>query len=1141
MHAYVPRLAALLAVVSSFYMPPLQNAGPADSATGPVQTLELGKPVTRELHGGESHEYQVALSAGQFARVLIYQKTIDMRVDVFSLDNSLILGANAGAIGQFESASLIAPAAGMYRIRASSVDGLAPVGEYEIKLAEVKAATDVDQHRVAGDKALADSMALYVQQKAEAKRAAIQKAEEAVEHWHAAHETNRESWTMAFAGYVYKELGEKQKSLDITNQALQIARDTADVPAQEWALVNLAYAYENFGDVKRGLELFGETQELLKKHLDKDVKLRTLNGIGVSHAALGELKQAIADFQEAVAVCRELHCQFLEATLINNMAVTWGYLGEYQKQIDLLKSIIALRQRFQDRAGEAVGLNNMGTAYSNLGEYQKAMDSYTAAYNIAHELGIPQDQAVDLNNIAWLYSATGDFDSALKFYEQSVELSRKMKDQWRLGVTLTNIGSTYADLHLYDKALEIDREGLEIHRAVGNHRSEGSTLSNMAYAFAKLGDKQKALEYYLKAVDILRKGEDRDLLVQSLRSLGAMYRQVGDRGKAMENLNESLRMTVASHDSRSEAEALGQIAHVELDQGELIQALKDSEAALARFESVRSTLTNPKLRASFSQAGRKTRETHLQILSRLHREHPDGGYDSAALVAAEKTRARSLLELLGESQAKIREGVDPALIQQEVALRQTIANKARLQQTLLAGKHTDQQAEESIREMDGLTHEYDQLESTIREKSPAWTALTAPTPLTLRDIQQRVLDDETLLLEYTLGDDASFLFLVSSKSLDLFELPQRDVIETAGRRAYDLLIARNRHVAGETPQQTLLRVHRAEADYPQAALELSRMILGPAASRLNGKRLLVVADGALQYVPFAALPDPAGMAPGKTQPLIATHEVVTAPSASVLAQIREDASHRKPAEKRVAIIADPVFTRDDPRMVRKESVAVDTSAHELPADMLRNDVTRSAAESGMGEFERLRFSRQEALQIARLVQGPEKLTALDFSANREIATDSTLAQYRMVHFATHGIINNQHPELSGLVLSLVNKDGESVDGFLRLYDVYNLKLNADLVVLSACQTALGKEMTGEGLVGLTRGFVYAGAPRVVASVWQIDDRVTAELMESFYRGMLVRGERPAAALRSAQLAIWKTKGWDAPYYWAAFTLQGEWK
>ena len=152
-----------------------------------------------------------------------------------------------------------------------------------------------------------------------------------------------------------------------------------------------------------------------------------------------------------------------------------------------------------------------------------------------------------------------------------------------------------------------------------------------------------------------------------------------------------------------------------------------------------------------------------------------------------------------------------------------------------------------------------------------------------------------------------------------------------------------------------------------------------------------------------------------------------------------------------------------------------------------------------------------------------------------------LARFRILHFATHRVVDDERPELSGIVLSLVDRAGRQQDGFLRLYDVYNLRLNADLVVLSACRTALGQEMKGEGLIGLTRGFFYAGAPRVLASLWTIDDRTTATFMRPFYEAMLVRHERPAAALRSAQIAMWKTKGWDSPYYWAAFTMQGEWK
>jgi CHAT domain-containing protein len=169
------------------------------------------------------------------------------------------------------------------------------------------------------------------------------------------------------------------------------------------------------------------------------------------------------------------------------------------------------------------------------------------------------------------------------------------------------------------------------------------------------------------------------------------------------------------------------------------------------------------------------------------------------------------------------------------------------------------------------------------------------------------------------------------------------------------------------------------------------------------------------------------------------------------------------------------------------------------------------------------------------------LEAVDFEASKATATGGSLNQYRIVHFATHGLINSRHPELSGIVLSLVDEQGMPQDGFLRLHDVYNLKLSADLVVLSACRTALGKDVKGEGLIGLTRGFMYAGAPRVVASLWDVKDEATAELMKRFYEGMLRRRMTPAAALRTAQLSMAKEKRWEAPYYWAGFVLQGEWR
>jgi len=322
---------------------------------------------------------------------------------------------------------------------------------------------------------------------------------------------------------------------------------------------------------------------------------------------------------------------------------------------------------------------------------------------------------------------------------------------------------------------------------------------------------------------------------------------------------------------------------------------------------------------------------------------------------------------------------------------------------------------------------------------------------------------------------------------------------------------------------------------------LSRMVLGPVASQIRGRRLLIVSDGALQYIPFAALPEP-GKVGGA--PLVAAHEVVYSPSASVLAMLRRAEREKKVGTKAVAVLADPVFESQDPRVEArpgsqpskevKRSVAQDDLSS--PAEHL----TRSTEDLGLTDLPRLPFSRREADAILAVTPSGQAMAALDFKASRSTATSADLADYRVVHFATHGLLDSTHPELSGLVLSLVDQHGNPQNGFLDLQDIYNLNLPADLVVLSACETALGKEIKGEGLVGLTRGFMYAGASRVLASLWKVDDVATAELMRSFYHYMEQQKMPPAAALRRAQIEMRKQKRWSSAYYWAGFQLQGEW-
>jgi CHAT domain-containing protein len=516
---------------------------------------------------------------------------------------------------------------------------------------------------------------------------------------------------------------------------------------------------------------------------------------------------------------------------------------------------------------------------------------------------------------------------------------------------------------------------------------------------------------------------------------------------------------------------------------------------------------------------------------------------------------------LNEAQLDIRGGVNPALIERERTISRTLTAKAQRQTQLLGQKGNQDQLTQLNKDLRTLEDEYQEVQVEIRQASPEYAALTQPQPLSLREIQQQ-LDPETVLLEYSLGSERSYLWVVTQDSLKTYELPARSEIEKLARQVYQLLTARSIVKSLETSSQRQERLAQADERFQVAAIELSRMVLAPAASELGTKRLVVVADGALQYVPFAALSVVSGQLssaqPGRTSngqlttdngqlnnyhPLILNHEIVSLPSASALAVQRRTLADRKPAPRGVAVIADPVFSTRDTRFktgLRTTEVLETGDATSSTSDTRRIEHLADNS-NGRLVIRRLPFTRKEGEQILAVAPRSTNMMALDFRANRSTATSGELSKYRYVHFATHGYLDSEQPGLSAIVLSLVDKEGKPQDGFLRAREIYNLKLPAELVVLSACETGLGKEVRGEGLVGLTRGFMYAGARRVVVSLWNVNDKATAELMARFYRGMLQDNKTPAAALRAAQVGLLANKQRPSPYYWAAFVMQGEWR
>ncbi|MGB3189217.1 MAG: CHAT domain-containing protein, partial [Limnoraphis sp.] len=274
---------------------------------------------------------------------------------------------------------------------------------------------------------------------------------------------------------------------------------------------------------------------------------------------------------------------------------------------------------------------------------------------------------------------------------------------------------------------------------------------------------------------------------------------------------------------------------------------------------------------------------------------------------------------------------------------------------------------------------------------------------------------------------------------------------------------------------------------------------------------------------------------GGYTPLIVQHEIITLPSASSLAILREQVQGRTPAPKKVVVIADPVFEENDTRFQIASQPQTETND-------VNKIVLRQSLEDFLGKsFGRLQHTRQEAEAILALVPDNLERLALDFNANRQTAINPNLAEYQIVHFATHGLLNESQPELSGLVFSLYDEQGTQKPGFLQLSDIFNLTLSADLVVLSACQTGVGQEIRGEGLVSLTRGFMYAGAERIVVSLWAVADSSTSEFMQNYYQKILETGTNPAKAIRETQLEMIQSNNYNAPFFWAPFVFQGEWK
>ncbi|MGB3265164.1 MAG: CHAT domain-containing protein [Microcoleus sp.] len=817
-------------------------------------------------------------------------------------------------------------------------------------------------------------------------------------------------------------------------------------------------------------------------------------------------REALQKFEVARSLYQQLGDGNKESYTLNQMGFIANLLADRQQALDYYNQALSRNRDLADRPKQAVILNNIGAVYYALGEKQQAIDYYNQVLSLIREMGDRPEASINLNSLSNL---PANSDTSLG--DRTVEAT-----------TLNNIGLAYNDLGEKQKAKEYFDGALRLFRAVGDRAKEATALTNIGLVYNDLGNQQQALDYYNQALHLRRETGDRRSEALTLNNIGVSYSELGQKQKAAEYFARSLPLFRAVGDEKGEALTLYNSAKIKGDRGNLIAALTDIQASIKIIENLRTKISNHELRISYFATVQDYYQFYIQLLMELHKTSPKSGYDTKAFEISEHSRARSLLELLQEANANIRQGVAPELLQQERDLQQQLhALETQRIKILNTKNSTSQPTADLEKQRQNLLSKYQNIQAKIRTTSPRYAALTQPQPLTLGQIQQQILDDNTILLQYALGEQRSYLWAVTKTSISSYELPPRADIETA---------ARNFRNAVTNP-----RLRNIPDRVTEASKALSQIILKPVAAQLDQKRLLIVGDGVLNYLPFAALSLPETSVKNPNQPLIVDHEIVLLPSASTLGILRQNYRDRQTPTRTLAMFADPVFGADDERVNNQA-----TTTNRQAIESVNLGLSRSSRDNNV-QWSRLKFTRQEAQIIQSLVAGNSSTQSLDFAANRDTATSSNLSQYKIIHFATHGFANSNHPELSGIIMSLVDKNGKPLNGFLRLTDIFNLKLAAELVVLSACQTGLGQNIQGEGMVGLTRGFMYAGAKRVIVSLWNVDDEGTAKFMANLYQGMLQKGLTPAAALRAAQLEMLKQEEWRSPYYWAAFNLQGEWR
>jgi CHAT domain-containing protein/tetratricopeptide (TPR) repeat protein len=1095
------------------------RAGPEPPRPGEPQRSSLvpQAPVERALAGGARHEYRIPLPARSYLRVTIVAIGVDPTAVLLDGAGGTggILASAVGADGwrSVKQLSVVAER-GDYRIVVEAPDARDPGGRYALSLDALRPAAPSDEERVRAERA-----------EAAARRAASEPA--------------KEDWRQALAQL---------------EGALATWRRIGSCGDEVRALNEIAQLDRLLGDSESGLAACGQARELARGAWDLEGEANALMECGQLVTAPERQREL---FSEALRLREGMGSASALAESLYQLALALGTSRDFAEALPLYRRSYALLEN-GDLVARADRLVNLGFVLDKVGEPLRAYEALTEGLALSRKAGARAQEAGALYRLAGLQLERGYHQDAADFYRQAIETYHLVGDErqeaqatMELGVEESYLGEHKAARTQFSKALKL------LDRLPASDSAKAYALTQLGYAERESGDLEAARRHELAALALSQGEQDKTHRMDALYELGRVHRALGQRGTARAYLVQAAALGTGPENDRAAAQVAVELAGIELDgadlagaeqqvalalrllgsrrgdlwiaakaaqarlerdEGRLQVARTDIEEALEVVESQREGVLSPGRRITFFATRRTRYELLIDILMRLETSLPGQGYAAAAIHASERARARGLLDLLVEERSEAGRQAHPDLAQRRAALERQITG-VQGEMIELSQRSPEGSDGPGLEDrLDGLREELRVVDEAIRRERTASSPRLEP--LDLAGIQ-RLLDERTALLEYVVGSQGSYLLAVTRERLGGYRL------EVSGRQLQKL----TRQMA-----QALLPtgLHLA-ASYALAAHELYRVLVSPAAGLLAGKtRLLISPDGPLYSLNFECLLSAPGRVSGgnwSSLPyLVRDYAVSYVPSATVLAHLRTAGTSGARGGSFVGF-GDPAYgTPEQLPTGGREPVANPAAA---PA--LEGPAMRALRQAGLDRLPRLSYSAEEIAGIAGVFPAGRTYLHLGGEVNKETVRGGELQKAEWIHFATHGLLSDD-PELSGLVLSR-NPASRQIE-LLQMRDIFDLKLGADLVVLSACRTGLGEELRGEGLIGLPRAFLYAGAASVMVSLWQVDDRSTPRLMIAFYRRLLASGDA-AAALQLAKLDLLQQSSSSFPYYWAPFILLGE--